>query len=74
MLLTMLRLLRETALTSLVDLVVKGSPSKAEHTGIESRLRRDFSGSSHASDFKDLHSSGYPARRLELYSDSSGTG
>ena len=35
----------------LVGLVVKASASRAEDPGIESRLRRDFSGSSHTSDF-----------------------
>ena len=33
-------------------LVVKSSASRAEDPGFESRLRRDFSGSSHTSDFK----------------------
>ena len=33
-------------------LVVKVSVSRAEDLGFESRLRRDFSGSSHASDSK----------------------
>ena len=33
-------------------LVVKASASGAEDPGFESRLRRDFSGSSHTSDFK----------------------
>ena len=50
----------------LAGLVVKASASGAEHPGFESRLRRDFSGSSHTSDFKIGTSSGYPARRLEL--------
>ena len=36
----------------LVGLVVKASASRAEDPGFESRLRRDFSGSSHTSDFK----------------------
>ena len=36
----------------LVGLVVKASASRAEDPGLESRLRRDFNGSSHASDFK----------------------
>ena len=36
----------------LVGLVVKASASKAEDPEFESRLRRDFSGSSHTSDFK----------------------
>ena len=36
----------------LVGLVVKVSTSGAEDPGYESRLRRDFSGSSHTSDFK----------------------
>ena len=34
----------------LVGLVVKASASRAEDPGFESRLRRDFSGSSHTSD------------------------
>ena len=37
---------------SLVGLVVKASASGAEDQGFESRLRRDFSGSSHTSDLK----------------------
>ena len=36
----------------IVGLVVKASASGAEDLGFESRLRRDFSGSSHTSDFK----------------------
>ena len=36
----------------LAGLVVKASASRAEDPGFESRLRRDFSGSSHTSDFK----------------------
>ena len=36
----------------LVGLVVKASTSRVEDPGIESRLRRDFSGSSHTNDFK----------------------
>ena len=36
----------------LVRLVVKASASGAEDPGFKSRLRRDFSGSSHTSDFK----------------------
>ena len=36
----------------LVGLVVKASASRAEGPGYESRFRRDFSGSSHTSDFK----------------------
>ena len=36
----------------LVGLVVKASASRAEDPGFESRLRWDFSGSSHTSDFK----------------------
>ena len=34
--------------------MVKTSASGAEDPGFESRLRRDFSGSSHTSDFKKL--------------------
>ena len=34
----------------LLDLVVKSSASRAEDPKFESRLRRDFSGSSHSSD------------------------
>ena len=37
---------------SLVGLVVKASASRAEDPGFESRLRLDFSGSSHTSDLK----------------------
>ena len=40
------------ALVHLVGLVVKASTSKAEDPGFDSRLRRDFSGSSHTSDLK----------------------
>ena len=36
----------------LVGLVVKASASRAEDPVFESSLRRDFSGSSHTSDFK----------------------
>ena len=36
----------------LAGLVVKASASGAEDPGFESRLRYDFSGSSHTSDFK----------------------
>ena len=36
----------------LVGLVLKASTSGAEDPGFESRLRRDFLGSSHTSDFK----------------------
>ena len=36
----------------LAGLVVKASASRAGDPGFESRLRRDFSGSSHTSDFK----------------------
>ena len=36
----------------LVGLVVMASASRAEDPGFESRLRRDFSGSSHTSDLK----------------------
>ena len=50
----------------LVGLAVKASASRAESPGFESRLRRDFSGSSHTSDLKNWHSGGYPARRLAL--------
>ena len=37
----------------LVGLVVKASASRAEDPGFESRLRWDFSGSSHTSDLKN---------------------
>ena len=37
-------------LSRLVGLVVKASASRVEDPGFESRLRRDFSGSSHTSD------------------------
>ena len=51
----------------LVGLVVKVSASEAEDPGFQSRLRRDFSGSSHTSDLNiGTYSSGYPARRLAL--------
>ena len=41
-----------TVFFRLVGLVVKASASGAEDPGFQSRLRRDFSGSSHTSDFK----------------------
>ena len=37
-------------MTPLVGLVVKASASRVQDPGFESRWRRDFSGSSHASD------------------------
>ena len=40
------------SLDRLVGLVVKASASRAEDPGFDSRLRRDFSGSSHNTDFK----------------------
>ena len=40
------------AANRLVGLVVKASASSAEDLEFESRLRRDFSGSSHTSDLK----------------------
>ena len=49
-----------------VGLVVKASASIAADPGFKSRLRRDYSESSYASDFKNWHSSGCPARRLAL--------
>ena len=54
-------------------LVVKASPSRAEDPGFESRLQRDFSWSSHTSDFKI----GTPVTALPgawRYRVSSGTG
>ena len=50
----------------LVGLVVKASASRAEDSGFESRLRRDFSGVESYQRLKNWHSSGYPARRLAL--------
>ena len=44
----------------LVGLVDKASAWRAEDPGFESHLRRDFSGSSDTSDFKNWHSSGHP--------------
>ena len=41
-----------TSADHLAGLVVKASASGAEDPGFESRLRRDFSGSSHTSDFE----------------------
>ena len=40
------------SVTASFDLVVKASASRVEDPGFESRLRRDFSGSSHTSDSK----------------------
>ena len=57
----------------LAGLVVKASASGAEDPGFESRLRRDFSGSSHTSDFK----TGTPVATLPgawRYRISAGTG
>ena len=50
----------------LFGLVVKVSASKAEDTGFESRLRRDFFRVKLYQWLKNWHSSGYPARRLAL--------
>ena len=55
-----------TAADRLVGLVVKASASRAQDPGFESRLRRDFAGSSHTSDLKIDTPSGYLARRLAL--------
>ena len=41
-----------SSLDRLVGLVVKASASRTEGPGFESRLHRDFSGSSHTSDLK----------------------
>ena len=41
-----------SAIYRFVGLVVKASALRAEDPGFESRLRRDFSGSSHTSDLK----------------------
>ena len=46
----------------LLGLAVKAFASRAEDPGFKSRLRWDFSASSHTSDLKI----GYPARRLAL--------
>ena len=48
----------------LVGQVVKASVPKVEGPEFESRLRRDFSGSSHTSHLKNWHSSGHPGRHL----------
>ena len=61
------------AIYRLVGLVVKASASGAEDPGIESRLRWDFSRSSHTSDLK----SGTPVAALPgtwHYRISAGTG
>ena len=42
-----------TSKDRLVGLVVKASASRAKDPGFESRVRRDFSGSSHTSDLKN---------------------
>ena len=52
LLVLVLLLLLLLLLHRLVGLVVKASASGAEDLGFESRLRRDFSGSSHTSGFK----------------------
>ena len=49
---TRLRVLVLVTANLLTDLVVKASASRAEDPGFESRLRRDFSGSSHTGDLK----------------------
>ena len=49
----------------LIGLLVKASSSGTEDPGFKSRLRQDFSGSSHTK-LKNRHSSGYPARRMAL--------
>ena len=62
-----------TSANRLVGLVVKASASRAEDPGFESRLQRDFSGSSHTSDLKI----GIPVATLPgawRYSVSAGTG
>ena len=58
---------------SLVGLVVKASTSKAEDPGFDSRLRRNFSGSSYTGDLK----TGTPVAILPVawrYRVSAGTG
>ena len=50
--LTGFSLCRPVVLDRLVGLVVKASASRAKEPVFESRLRRDFSGSSHTSDLK----------------------
>ena len=54
------------ACNRLAGLVIKATASRATDPGFDSRLRRDFSGSSFTSGLKNWHSSGYPARRLAL--------
>ena len=46
--------------------MIKASTSTAEDPEFVSRLRRDFSGVESYQLFKNWHSSGYPARRLEF--------
>ena len=58
--------LQTCARCRLAGLVVKVSASGAEGLGFESRLQQDFSRSSHNSNLKNWHSSGYPARCLAL--------
>ena len=48
--------------------IVKASTSSAEDSGFESRLHRDFSGDESYQWLKSWHSSGYPAKRLALWS------
>ena len=50
----------------LVGLVVKASASRADDSGFESGLCRDFSGVESYQWLKNWHSSGYPARHLAL--------
>ena len=56
--------------TSRLDgLVVKASTSGAEDPGIESRLRRDFSGSNHTSDLKIIGSALGLVSPVSVYCD-----
>ena len=51
----------------LVGLVVRRPPRERKIPGSNPACAGIFSGLSHTSDFKNWHSSGYPARRLALY-------
>ena len=50
----------------LVGLVVRRPPRERKVRGLNPACGRIFSGSSHTSDLKNWHSSGYPARCLAL--------
>ena len=54
------------SLDRLIGLVVRRPPQERKIPGSNPACAGIFSGSSHTSDLKNWHSSGYPARRLAL--------